>query len=102
MIAIGGDEYESVINCHGVTLQPEEAEPTGDEHQILLEKVEDEYYAHMDHDMSKGHYISFMAAGSLRRFQIIVGKYSACAYPLGPLHSGPGALTPPEFADRLC
>jgi desulfoferrodoxin (superoxide reductase-like protein) len=62
---------EAVINCHGVNLLPEEAEPVDDEHQILLEKVEDEYYVHIEHDMNKSHYISFMAAVSSDRIQLV-------------------------------
>lgn len=64
---------EAMISCCGITLPPLEAEteigPTelncGDaEHEIKVEAVEDEYYVHLEHPMSKEHYISFIAAVS--------------------------------------
>ena len=62
---------EAVIQCHGVQLQPEEAEPTEEEHKIFVERVEDEYYVRIEHEMSKSHYISFIAAVSRDRMQIV-------------------------------
>ena len=53
---------ETVIHCHGVQLQPEEEEPTDEKHMIFIERVEDEYYVRIDHDMTKTHFISFIAA----------------------------------------
>ena len=54
---------EAMISCCGITLPPLEAEED-DEHQIMVESVEDEYYVHLEHSMSKEHYISFIAAVS--------------------------------------
>ena len=34
---------EAVIQCHGVQLLPEEAEPTDEHHMVFIERVEDEY-----------------------------------------------------------
>ena len=62
---------EAVIQCHGVQLQPEEAEPTDEEHMIFVERVEDEYYVRIEHEMSKSHYISFIAAVSKDRMQMV-------------------------------
>ena len=62
---------EAVIQCHGVQLQPEEAEPTDEEHKIFVERVEDEYYVRIEHEMSKSHYISFIAAVSKDRMQMV-------------------------------
>lgn len=62
---------EAVISCHGVHLNPIEAENTDENHMILIERVEDEYYVHIDHDMTKQHYISFIAAASSDRMQIV-------------------------------
>ena len=62
---------EAVIQCHGVQLQPEEAEPTEEEHKIFVERVEEEYYVRIEHEMSKSHYISFIAAVSRDRMQIV-------------------------------
>ena len=62
---------EAVIQCHGVQLHPQEAEPTDEEHKIFVERVEDEYYVRIEHEMSKSHYISFIAAVSKDRMQMV-------------------------------
>ena len=62
---------ESVIHCHGVLLQPEEAEETDENHKIFIEHVEDEYYVQIRHEMTKDHYISFIAAVSSDRMQMV-------------------------------
>lgn len=53
---------ETVISCCGITLPPIEAEEADNEHLLKIEKVEDEYYVTINHEMSKTHYISFIAA----------------------------------------
>lgn len=55
---------EAVIHCHGVLLTPSEAEFSDENHKIFIEKVEDEYFVQIEHDMTKNHYISFLAAVS--------------------------------------
>ena len=62
---------ESVIHCHGVLLQPEEAEETDEDHKISIERVEDKYYVQIEHEMTKKHYISFVAAVSSDRIQMV-------------------------------
>lgn len=62
---------EAVIHCHGVLLQPAEAEETDEDHKIFVERVEDEYYVCIEHEMSKNHYISFIAAVSSDRMQMV-------------------------------
>lgn len=62
---------EAVINCHGVSLSPAEAEETDENHKIFIERVEDEFYVRIDHDMTKQHYISFVAVASSDRMQIV-------------------------------
>ncbi len=62
---------ETVINCHGVLLAPLEAEETDENHKILIEKVEDEYYVRIEQDMTKTHYISFITAISADKVQMI-------------------------------
>lgn len=49
------------MSCCGITLPVLEAEKTDSEHEIHFEKSEDEYYVTLDHEMSKEHYISFLA-----------------------------------------
>lgn len=62
---------EAVITCHGVQLRPSEAEESDEKHRIFIERVEDEYFVHMEHEMTKLHYISFMAALSSDRMQMV-------------------------------
>ena len=62
---------EAVIHCHGVQLTPEEEEAENDKHHISIEQIEDEYYVCIDHEMTKQHYISFMAAISPDRIQMV-------------------------------
>lgn len=53
---------EAVVSCCGIVLPPLEAEPADDTHRLNIERVEDEYYVTIAHEMSKAHYISFMMA----------------------------------------
>ena len=62
---------ETVINCHGIQLMPCNPEETDENHIIMIEKVEDEYYVHLEHDMTKEHYISFIAALSGDKIQMV-------------------------------
>lgn len=62
---------EAVIQCHGLQLTPEEVEPEDSAHSISLEAVEDEYYMTIHHEMTKQHYISFAAAISPDRIQMV-------------------------------
>ena len=62
---------EAVIHCHGVLLTPCLAEETDENHKIFIERVEDEYYVRVEHDMKKEHYISFIAGLSTDKIQMI-------------------------------
>lgn len=62
---------EAVVQCHGVLLVPCQAEEMDEKHKISVERVEDEYYVHISHDMRKDHYISFMAALSPDSMQMV-------------------------------
>ena len=62
---------EAVIHCHGVQLTPAQAEETDENHKIFIEKVEDDYFIQIEHDMTKKHYISFVAAMSADNIQMI-------------------------------
>ncbi len=53
---------ESVLSCHGIRLYALEAETPDEAHLPVIEKIEDEYYITFPHEMSKTHYISFVAA----------------------------------------
>ncbi len=62
---------EAVIHCHGILLTPCQAEETDENHMIFIERVEDEYYVRIDNDMTKQHYISFVAALSSDKIQMV-------------------------------
>ena len=62
---------EAVIHCHGVLLTPCQEEETDENHKIFIERVEDEYYVRVEHDMKKEHYISFIAGLSTDKIQMI-------------------------------
>ena len=61
---------EALVSCCGITLPPLEAEDTDEEHSIVIEKVEDEYFVTVNHDMTKAHYISFIAHVTTDRVQL--------------------------------
>ena len=52
---------EAVISCCGISLPALEAEQTDEDHTIKIENVEDEKFITVGHDMTKKHFISFMA-----------------------------------------
>lgn len=62
---------EAVIHCHGMLLSPAQPEETDENHKIFIEGVEDEYFVRIEHDMTKKHYISFIAALSPDRIQMV-------------------------------
>lgn len=66
----------AAVSCHGIILPPLEAEEAGE--AIRVECVEDEYLVSVDHEMVKGHYISFLAVESCDRLQLVK------LYPEGP------------------
>lgn len=53
---------EAVVSCCGVTLPVLEAEEPSNSHMLNIEKSEDEYFITSNHEMTKSHYISFIAA----------------------------------------
>lgn len=53
---------EAVIQCHGLRLAPLQAEAADEHHAVSITEVEDEYFVQIRHEMSKQHYISFVAA----------------------------------------
>lgn len=61
---------EALVSCCGITLPPLEADDTDEEHSIVIEKVEDEYFVTVNHDMTKAHYISFIAHVTTDRVQL--------------------------------
>ena len=62
---------EAVMQCHGILLSPCQPEETDENHMIFIERVEDEYYIRIEHDMTKQHYISFIAGVSSDKIQMV-------------------------------
>ena len=62
---------DAVISCCGITLPPLEAEETDNEHNITIEIVEDEHFITINHNMTKEHYISFIAHITYDRVQFV-------------------------------
>lgn len=52
-------------------MQPCQAEETDENHMIFVERIEDEYYIRIEHEMTKQHFISFVAGVSSERLQMI-------------------------------
>lgn len=61
----------AVVNCCGIPLPPLEAEEADASHPITIEKVEDEYFVTVPHEMTKEHYISFIAHLTMDRLQLV-------------------------------
>lgn len=55
--AIGRGSY----SCCGIMLPVVEIEEEHEDHQIQVEVIDNEYYVHMEHPMTKDHYISFIS-----------------------------------------
>ena len=53
---------EALISCCGITLPPLEAEESDKNHPVRIERIEDEFFVSVEHEMTKNHYISFIAA----------------------------------------
>ena len=62
---------DALISCCGITLPPLEAEETDEKHMINVEKVEDEHFIKVKHDMTKTHFISFLAYLTSDRVQFV-------------------------------
>lgn len=62
---------DAVISCCGITLPPLEAEEADELHTVTVQGVEDELFFTVCHDMTKNHYISFIAYITYDRIQIV-------------------------------
>ena len=62
---------DAVISCCGITLPPLEAEEVDEAHGITLQKVEDEHFVTISHEMTKTHFISFIAYLTSDRVQFV-------------------------------
>lgn len=62
---------DAVICCCGIPLPPLEPEPVDAAHEVTIERVEDEHFITVHHDMTKQHYISFLAYVIVDRVQLV-------------------------------
>lgn len=62
---------EALVSCCGITLPPLEAEEPDSEHEISVQPVEDEQFVTVSHEMTKSHYISFVAYVTADRCHIV-------------------------------
>ncbi len=62
---------DAVVSCCGITLPALEAEDADNDHEIIIEKVEDEHFITIPHSMTKQHFISFVAFVTSDRIQMV-------------------------------
>lgn len=62
---------DTLISCCGITLPALEAEEVDDDHAVTVEAVEDEHFITVKHDMTKRHFISFLAYLTSDRVQFV-------------------------------
>ena len=60
-----------MISCCGISLPALEAEELDTDHRVIIENVEDEKFITVEHEMSKSHYISFIAYVTTDRVQLV-------------------------------
>ncbi len=61
----------ALISCCGITLPRLSAEEVDEKHKISIEPVEDEHFLTVRHDMTKEHYISFLAYVTPDSFRLV-------------------------------
>lgn len=52
---------DAEISCCGRKLEPLIAKPADDNHRLVVENIEEDYYITFNHAMTKEHYINFVA-----------------------------------------
>ena len=62
---------DALVSCCGITLPAMEAEDCDGDHDLQIERVEDEYFVSVRHEMTKKHYISFLAYITSDRVQMV-------------------------------
>lgn len=61
----------TLVSCCGITLPALEPEAPDEAHSITIENVEDEQFLTVHHEMTKQHYISFLAYVTSDRLQLV-------------------------------
>ena len=62
---------EADISCCGRKLKPSTPKLEDENHKINMEEIENDYYITIDHEMTKSHYISFVAFVSYDRVLLV-------------------------------
>lgn len=62
---------DTVISCCGITLPALEPEAPEEDHSVTVVPVEDESFITVHHDMTKSHFISFLAHVTTDRLQLV-------------------------------
>lgn len=62
---------EGEISCCSRKLKPEVSKTIDNDHKITVEEIENDYYITINHEMSKEHYISFVAYVTYDRVLLI-------------------------------
>ena len=77
----------AVVSCCGVALPPLEAEEPDEAHRLVREEIDGELFLTVPHEMSKAHYISFIAYVTTGRSDLVKlypeGQPGARFYPRG-------------------
>lgn len=77
------------IVCCGKLLEPLKPQISNDEHKLIISEIESELYIQLSHDMTKEHYISFIAYVGFDRV-VVVRLYPEqdCAVRIPKAYSG--------------
>lgn len=61
---------EGSFSCCGISLPVQEAEDFDENHNLSIDKIENDWYISMNHPMAKDHYISFFAYVTSNKVQL--------------------------------
>lgn len=62
---------ETMVSCCGMTLPAAAIDEADEAHEMQIEYIEDEYYVTIAHEMTKQHYISFIAYVTDSRVEMV-------------------------------
>lgn len=62
---------EVMLSCCGIHLPILEMEEPSDDHAINIERIENDYYVSISHEMTKKHFISFIAYATTDKFELV-------------------------------
>lgn len=62
---------EAVVSCCGMTLPPADIDETDETHKMSVELIDGEYYVTLPHEMTKQHYISFIAYVTTSKIDLV-------------------------------